>query len=107
MPGLQGLGLVCAAYLIGSIPFGLLVAQAVGRVDIRRYGSGNIGTANVLRTVGKRAALLTLLGDLCKGLFPALAALINTATNTSQVTQRPTNSLKRSIHRERVNKNCM
>jgi glycerol-3-phosphate acyltransferase PlsY len=76
MPGLQALGLVCVAYLIGSIPFGLLVAQAVGRVDIRRYGSGNIGTANVLRTVGKRAAVLTLLGDLCKGLFPALAALL-------------------------------
>ncbi|MFQ5881518.1 MAG: glycerol-3-phosphate 1-O-acyltransferase PlsY [Candidatus Methylomirabilales bacterium] len=74
MPGLQDLSLVFIAYLIGSIPFGLLVSQAVARVDIRRYGSGNIGTANVLRTVGKGAAVLTLAGDLLKGFLPALAA---------------------------------
>jgi glycerol-3-phosphate acyltransferase PlsY len=76
MPDLQDLSLVFIAYLIGSIPFGLLISQAVGRVDIRRYGSGNIGTANVLRIVGKRAAALTLLGDLLKGFLPALAALL-------------------------------
>lgn len=76
MPGLQDLSLVFVAYLIGSIPFGLLISQVVGRVDIRRYGSGNIGTANVLRIVGKRAAVLTLLGDLLKGFLPTLAALL-------------------------------
>jgi acyl phosphate:glycerol-3-phosphate acyltransferase len=76
MPGLQDLGLVFIAYLVGSIPFGLLVSQAVGRVDIRQYGSGNIGTANVLRIVGKRAAALTLLGDLLKGFLPTLAAVL-------------------------------
>ncbi|MEE8503540.1 MAG: glycerol-3-phosphate 1-O-acyltransferase PlsY [candidate division NC10 bacterium] len=76
MPGLQDLSLVFVAYLIGSIPFGLLISQVVGRVDIRRYGSGNIGTANVLRIVGKRAAALTLLGDLLKGFLPTLAALL-------------------------------
>jgi acyl phosphate:glycerol-3-phosphate acyltransferase len=76
MPGLQDLGLVFIAYLVGSIPFGLLISQAVGRVDIRQYGSGNIGTANVLRIVGKRAAALTLLGDLLKGFLPTLAALL-------------------------------
>ncbi|MFQ5847292.1 MAG: glycerol-3-phosphate 1-O-acyltransferase PlsY [Candidatus Methylomirabilales bacterium] len=76
MSGLQELSLVCIAYLIGSIPFGLLVSQAVGQVDIRRHGSGNIGTANVLRTVGKRAALLTLLGDLLKGFLPALVTVL-------------------------------
>lgn len=76
MPGLQDLSLVFVAYLIGSIPFGLLISQVVGRVDIRRYGSGNIGTANVLRIVGKRAAALTMLGDLLKGFLPTLAALL-------------------------------
>lgn len=76
MPGLQELGLVVIAYLVGSIPFGLLISRAVGRVDIRQYGSGNIGTANVLRIVGKRAAALTLLGDLLKGFLPTVVALL-------------------------------
>ena len=74
MPDLQALTLVCIAYLVGSIPFGLLVSRALARVDIRRHGSGNIGTANVLRIVGKRAAALTLLGDLLKGFLPVVAA---------------------------------
>lgn len=75
MPDLQALTLVCIAYLVGSIPFGLLVSWALARVDIRRHGSGNIGTANVLRIVGKWAATLTLLGDLLKGFLPVVAAL--------------------------------
>jgi len=75
MPDLQALTLVCIAYLVGSIPFGLLVSRALARVDIRRHGSGNIGTANVLRIVGKWAATLTLLGDLLKGFLPVVAAL--------------------------------
>lgn len=75
MPDLQALTLVCIAYLIGSIPFGLLFSRALARVDIRRHGSGNIGTANVLRIVGRRAAALTLLGDLLKGFLPVLGAL--------------------------------
>ncbi len=76
MPGFQDLSLVFIAYLVGSIPFGLLISQAVGRLDIRRFGSGNIGTANVLRIVGKKAAVLTLVGDLLKGFLPALAAVL-------------------------------
>ncbi|MGH7351120.1 MAG: glycerol-3-phosphate acyltransferase, partial [Candidatus Methylomirabilales bacterium] len=75
MPDLQALTLVCIAYLVGSIPFGLFVSRALARVDIRRHGSGNIGTANVLRIVGKRAAALTLLGDLLKGFLPVVAAI--------------------------------
>lgn len=75
MPDVQDVSLVFIAYLIGSIPVGLLVSQALGQVDIRQHGSGNIGTANVLRIVGKRAAALTLLGDLLKGLIPAWAAI--------------------------------
>lgn len=58
---------VAAAYLLGSIPFGLVVARLSGDVDLRRVGSGNIGATNVLRAVGKVAATLTLLGDIGKG----------------------------------------
>ncbi|MFQ5656493.1 MAG: glycerol-3-phosphate 1-O-acyltransferase PlsY [Candidatus Methylomirabilales bacterium] len=76
MPGLEQLSLVFIAYLIGSIPFGLVVSQVVEGVDVRQYGSGNIGTANVLRTVGKRAAALTLVGDLLKGFLPPAAAYL-------------------------------
>lgn len=75
MPHLQVLALVCIAYLVGSIPFGLFVSRALARVDIRQHGSGNIGTANVLRIVGTQAAALTLLGDLLKGFLPVVAAI--------------------------------
>ncbi len=56
-----------AAYLIGSIPFGLLITRALGLGDVRKIGSGNIGTTNVLRTGSKKAAALTLLLDGGKG----------------------------------------
>lgn len=51
------------AYLVGSIPFGIVVSRAFGLGDLRRIGSGNIGATNVLRTGNKLAAFLTLLGD--------------------------------------------
>jgi len=54
-------------YLLGSIPFGLLLTRVSGRGDIRRIGSGNIGATNVLRTGSKGLAALTLLLDLAKG----------------------------------------
>src|SRR5208283_272126 len=54
-------------YLLGSIPFGLLLTRLAGLGDIRRIGSGNIGATNVLRTGSKRAAAMTLLLDLAKG----------------------------------------
>lgn len=56
------------AYLVCGIPFGLIVASLMGHVDVRRVGSGNIGTTNVAREVGKGAAAVTLLCDLGKGL---------------------------------------
>jgi len=62
------------AYLVGAIPFGLFFAKAVGGVDVRTVGSGNIGATNVLRAAGKKAALLTLLADCLKGLIPVLLA---------------------------------
>lgn len=67
------LGLL-AAYLIGAIPVGFLVARATGGTDIRRSGSGNIGATNVLRTLGKGPAVLTLLGDIVKGYLAVSAA---------------------------------
>ena len=54
---------VLAAYLVGAVPIGWLVARAFGFGDIRRHGSGNIGATNVLRTVGRLPAIVTLLGD--------------------------------------------
>ena len=58
---------VLAAYLVGAVPIGWLVARAFGVGDIRRHGSGNIGATNVLRTVGRLPAIVTLLGDVLKG----------------------------------------
>jgi glycerol-3-phosphate acyltransferase PlsY len=66
--------LIAVGYGLGSIPTGLLIARWQKGVDIRQYGSGNIGMTNVLRAVGKRAAALTLVGDLAKGLIPVLLA---------------------------------
>ena len=66
--------LLALGYVLGSIPTGLLIARWQKGVDIRRHGSGNIGMTNVLRAVGKGAAALTLVGDLAKGLIPALLA---------------------------------
>ncbi len=60
---------IVTSYLIGSIPFGLILTKVFLRVDIRKEGSGNIGTTNVLRTGNKALALLTLLLDSGKGAF--------------------------------------
>lgn len=58
---------IVAAYLIGAVPIGYLVGRAFGVADIRRHGSGTIGATNVLRTVGRLPAILTLGGDIAKG----------------------------------------
>jgi glycerol-3-phosphate acyltransferase PlsY len=58
---------VAVGYLLGSIPFGLLLTQAAGLGDVRKIGSGNIGATNVLRTGNKGLAALTLLLDALKG----------------------------------------
>ena len=62
------------AYLVGSIPFGLLLTRAAGLGDIRKVGSGNIGATNVLRTGNKKLAAATLLLDALKGAVPVLIA---------------------------------
>jgi glycerol-3-phosphate acyltransferase PlsY len=61
-------------YLLGSIPFGLLLTRLAGHGDIRRIGSGNIGATNVLRTGSKELAALTLLLDLAKGAAAVMIA---------------------------------
>lgn len=61
-------------YLLGSIPFGLLVTRAAGLGDVRKIGSGNIGATNVLRTGNKGLAALTLLLDALKGTAAVLIA---------------------------------
>jgi acyl phosphate:glycerol-3-phosphate acyltransferase len=65
---------ILVAYLIGSIPVGVLLARLKGR-DPRKAGSGNIGATNVLRTAGKVLGIMTLLGDILKGFIPTIAAL--------------------------------
>ena len=61
-------------YLLGSIPFGLLLTRMAGTDDIRHIGSGNIGATNVLRTGHKGLAAATLIGDMLKGTVAVLVA---------------------------------
>lgn len=65
--------ITAGAYLIGSIPFGLVIARLFGLGNLRQIGSGNIGATNVLRTGNKLAALLTLICDSGKGLIIIIA----------------------------------
>jgi glycerol-3-phosphate acyltransferase PlsY len=76
---------VIAAYLVGAIPVGLLVARAFGVADLRGQGSGNIGATNVLRAAGRLAALLTLVGDAAKGYLAVMAgAALSGATASAE-----------------------
>ena len=65
---------VCMAvcYLVCGIPFGLIIGRLSGNVDIRKAGSGNIGTTNALRVAGPKVAALTLLFDCLKGVLGVL-----------------------------------
>ncbi len=68
--------LILVAYVIGSIPTGLILAKSLGHVDIRSIGSGNIGATNVYRNLGRRLGALTLAGDALKGFLPVLLARV-------------------------------
>ncbi len=71
------ISILAIGYLLGSIPFGLLISRHYAKVDIRNIGSGKTGTTNVLRAAGKKAAILALLLDGSKGtLAVVFAALI-------------------------------
>lgn len=71
---IQAVGILLAGYLLGSIPFGVVVARVMGLGNLRDIGSGNIGATNVLRTGNKLAAFLTLIFDAGKGLAALLIA---------------------------------
>lgn len=68
------LAIPVAAYFLGSLPFGLILAKLFGGGDVRKSGSGNIGATNVARVVGPLAGILTLLLDLAKGSAAVLLA---------------------------------
>ena len=74
-----------ASYLLGSIPFGLVIAKALGLGDLRQIGSGNIGATNVLRTGSKPAALATLLLDAGKGGIAVLLARFFVGPDAAQL----------------------
>ena len=63
-----------ASYLIGSIPFGVLIGKRSSKVDIRKHGSGKTGATNVLRTAGKKAAIMVVVLDLLKGTLAVIFA---------------------------------
>lgn len=73
------------AYLLGSLNFGILISRCFYRDDVRKHGSGNAGSTNILRTYGKKAAVLTLLGDMGKGVLAVVLgrALVSYAMGSS------------------------
>jgi glycerol-3-phosphate acyltransferase PlsY len=76
-------GLPAFAYLLGSVPWGLVLTRLFTSVDIRQQGSGNIGTTNVSRVAGLTLGLLTFSGDVIKGAVPVYLAFILAGENQS------------------------
>lgn len=78
--------LLIGAYLLGSIPFGLLIGKKVERLDITKAGSGNIGATNVAREVGLKWGIITLLADTLKGFIPVAFAyyLLGSSTEINE-----------------------
>ncbi|MEE4355674.1 MAG: glycerol-3-phosphate 1-O-acyltransferase PlsY [Desulfococcaceae bacterium] len=74
--------LPAAAYLLGSVPFGLIAGRIFAGEDIRKHGSGNIGATNARRRAGNCAGILTLAGDIAKGAFPVYLAFRLSASGT-------------------------
>ena len=76
--------LLLSSYLLGAVPFGLVVGKFAG-VDVRQHGSKNIGATNVSRTLGKKLGIITLFLDVMKGFLPMLiaAAILGDTTNAS------------------------
>jgi len=69
-------GALLAAYLLGAVPFGLILSKVVSKRDPREFGSGNIGATNAMRTGGKLVGVLTLAADIAKGAVPVSLALL-------------------------------
>ena len=71
----MALAVIIVSYLIGTIPTGLIVVRLLTGEDIRRHGSGNIGTVNVLRVAGTGTAVVVLAVDILKGMVPVMLAV--------------------------------
>src|SRR5271157_1367082 len=69
-----GVALVIVAYVMGSVPFAIVIGKWFWHVDVRDHGSGNVGTTNVFRVLGRRAGTLVLVGDMAKGFVPVYVA---------------------------------
>ena len=67
--------LILVAFLLGSLPTGLIISRVLGKGDLRKFGSGKTGATNVLRTVGKGAAFVVVIFDFGKGAIPAIIGL--------------------------------
>ncbi len=78
--------LLIGAYLLGSIPFGVIISRAVIRLDITKVGSGNIGATNVAREVGLKWGVITLVADALKGYIPVALAqyMFGSLTETAE-----------------------
>lgn len=73
---LTGAGLILGAYLLGSVPSGLIIGKLVSGIDVREHGSGNTGMVNVFRAAGPLAGGLTFVMDGLKGFFPVFIATL-------------------------------
>ncbi len=85
MEALKYVAVITAGYLIGAIPFGILIARLAKGIDVRSYGSGKIGATNVIRTVGGKAGLISLALDVAKGSVAVLLAWLVLHTHAAQV----------------------
>ncbi len=68
----QWLTVIIISYFIGSIPFSYIIPKFFGKIDIRKYGSGNVGSTNIARTLGTKIALIAFVLDILKGMIPSL-----------------------------------
>ena len=78
---------VLISYLLGSIPFGLIISRRSTGTDLRQVGSGKIGMTNVLRTAGKKAAALALILDIAKGALSVILAGLIFGDNYNHIAQ--------------------
>lgn len=85
MLALEYTAVALIGYLLGSIPFGILVSKVARGIDIRMFGSGKTGTANVMRTAGGRAGAVTMMLDLSKASAAVLIAWAIVPTHAAQV----------------------
>jgi glycerol-3-phosphate acyltransferase PlsY len=73
--------IVIGGYLLGAVPFGLLIAKSQAGIDLRRYGSGSTGTTNVYRAVGWKASTVVFAADVLKAVIPIVAARLITGSS--------------------------